>query len=215
MGLRVAVVDDLGMSPSDPEVAAALHNAAAVLIDACGMTQSSASLSFPDLVTVGAAVLYADADPAGAEHAPTILMNLMKTPGAAPLMELAFTDPDLTLEGVAKTNQMRHLIDMQLAELFEDADILLVPASPVPAFGVEGPIPTVVAGKDIGPAAPALFTAPFNLSGNPVVCVPMGLVDGVPVGMQIIARRHEDGLAMQVAARYENARPWPLLANGY
>ena len=39
-GLRVAVVDDLGMSPSDPEVAAALHNAAAVLIDACGMTQS-------------------------------------------------------------------------------------------------------------------------------------------------------------------------------
>ena len=78
-----------------------------------------------------------------------------------------------------------------------------MPASPVPAFGVEGPIPTVVAGKDIGPAAPALFTAPFNLSGNPVVCVPMGLVDGVPVGMQIIARRHEDGLAMQVAARYE------------
>jgi aspartyl-tRNA(Asn)/glutamyl-tRNA(Gln) amidotransferase subunit A len=85
----------------------------------------------------------------------------------------------------------------------------------VPAFGVEGPIPTVVAGKDIGPAAPALFTAPFNLSGNPVVCVPAGLVDGVPVGMQIIARRHEDGLAMQVAARYEQARPWQLLANGY
>jgi aspartyl-tRNA(Asn)/glutamyl-tRNA(Gln) amidotransferase subunit A len=214
-GLRVAVVDDLGMSPSDPEVAAALHNAAAVLIDACGMTQSDGTLTFPDLVTVGAAVLYADADPAGAEHAGTILMNLMKTPGAAPLMELAFTDPDLTLEGVAKTNQMRHLIDMQLAELFADVDILLVPASPVPAFGVEGPIPTIVAGKDIGPAAPALFTAPFNLSGNPVVCVPAGLVDGVPVGMQIIARRHEDGLAMQVAARYERARPWQLLANGY
>jgi Asp-tRNA(Asn)/Glu-tRNA(Gln) amidotransferase A subunit family amidase len=37
----------------------------------------------------------------------------------------------------------------------------------------------------------------------------------VPVGMQIIARRHEDGLAMQVAARYERARPWQLLANGY
>jgi Asp-tRNA(Asn)/Glu-tRNA(Gln) amidotransferase A subunit family amidase len=43
----------------------------------------------------------------------------------------------------------------------------------------------------------------------------MGLVDGAPVGMQIIARRHEDGLALQVAARYEQARPWPLLATGY
>ncbi len=214
-GLRVAVVDDLGMSPSDPEVAAALHNAAAALIDACTASRSSATLEFPNLVTVGAAVLYADADPAEAEHAPTILMNLLQTPGAAPLMELAFTNPDLTLEGVAKTNQMRHQIDMQLAELFSDADILLLPASPVPAFGVEGPIPTTVAGKDVGPAAPALFTAPFNLSGNPVVCVPAGLVDGVPVGMQIIARRHEDGLALQVAARFEQARPWQLLANGY
>ena len=47
------------------------------------------------------------------------------------------------------------------------------------------------------------------------MCVPAGLVDGVPVGMQIIARRHEDALAMQVAARYEQARPWQLLANGY
>ena len=189
-GLRVAVVDDLGMSPSDPEVAAALHNAAAVLIDACGMTQSGATLTFPNLVTVGAAVLYADADPAGAEHAGTILMNLMKTPGAAPLMELAFTDPDLTLEGVAKTNQMRHLIDMQLAELFADVDILLVPASPVPAFGVEGPIPTVVAGKDIGPAAPALFMRTVQ-----------------PVGQPGRVRAH--GIGRRRAGRHADHRPPP------
>ena len=71
-GLRVAVVDDLGMSPSDPEVAAALaRSAAAVLIEACGMTQLERhARRFPNLVTVGAAVLYADADPADAEHAP-------------------------------------------------------------------------------------------------------------------------------------------------
>ena len=67
----------------------------------------------------------------------------------------------------------------------------------------------MVAGRDIGPAAPALFTAPFNLSGHPVVSVPAGFVDGVPVGMQIVARRHEDALAMQVAAR---VRAGPALA---
>jgi aspartyl-tRNA(Asn)/glutamyl-tRNA(Gln) amidotransferase subunit A len=214
-GLRAAVVDDLGVSPSDPGVAAALQKAAGELIEACGMTRSNATVSFPNLVTIGAAVIYADADPADAEYAAQILMNLMNTPGAAPLMELAFTDPDLTLEGVARTNQVRHQIDMELAALFDDADVLLVPTSPVPAFGVEGPIPTVVAGRDIGPAAPALFTAPFNLSGNPVVSVPAGLVEGVPVGMQIVTRRHEDALAMRVAARYEQARPWPKLAPGY
>jgi aspartyl-tRNA(Asn)/glutamyl-tRNA(Gln) amidotransferase subunit A len=130
-------------------------------------------------------------------------------------MELAFTDPDLTLDGVAKTNQMRHHVDLLLAALFDEVDLLLLPASPVPAFGVEGPIPTTVAGADIGPAAPALFTAPFNLSGNPVVCVPAGSVDGVPVGMQIVARRHDDGLALRAAAQYERARPWQRLATGY
>jgi aspartyl-tRNA(Asn)/glutamyl-tRNA(Gln) amidotransferase subunit A len=214
-GLRAAVVDDLGVSPSDPGVAAAFHEAAAVLIEACRMTRSKATVSFPNLVTIGAAVIYADADPVDAEYGPQILMNLMNTPGAAPLMELAFTNPDLTLEGVARTNQVRHQIDMELAALFDDADVLLVPTSPVPAFGVEGPIPTVVAGRDIGPAAPALFTAPFNLSGNPVVSVPAGLVEGAPVGMQIVTRRHEDALAMQIAARYEAARSWPKLASGY
>jgi Asp-tRNA(Asn)/Glu-tRNA(Gln) amidotransferase A subunit family amidase len=33
--------------------------------------------------------------------------------------------------------------------------------------------------------------------------------------MQIVTRRHEDALALQVAARYEQARPWPKLAPGY
>jgi len=214
-GLRVAVVDDLGMSPSHPAVAEALHNAAAVLIEAAGMVHRPATLQLPDLVTVGAAVLMADADPATMEKAPEILMNLLNTPGAAPLMELAFSNPDLTLEGVIRTNLMRHEIDTILAELFDDVDVLLVPTTPVPAMGVEGPIPTVVAGRDIGPAAPALFTGVFNLSGNPVVSVPAGLVDGVPVGMQIVARRHQDELALQVAACFEQAKPWPKLAPGY
>jgi aspartyl-tRNA(Asn)/glutamyl-tRNA(Gln) amidotransferase subunit A len=73
----------------------------------------------------------------------------------------------------------------------------------------------VVAGREVGPAGPALFTAPFNLSGNPVVSVPAGFVDGVPVGMQIVARRHEDALALQAAAAYEQARPWPRLAAAF
>lgn len=211
-GLRVAVVDDLGIAPTDSSVAAVVHAAADALIAAAGMEQVDATLTFPDLVTVGAAVLYADGDPADAPLVEQILGNLLATPGAAPLMALAFTNPDLTLDAVARTNQLRHRIDSELADLFGRVDVLLLPTSPVPAFGVEGPIPTEVAGRDVGPAAPALFTAPFNLSGSPVVSVPAGFVNGAPVGMQIVARRHEDELALQVAATYERACPWPKLA---
>ena len=89
---------------------------------------------------------------------------------------------------------------------------MLIPTSPVPAFGCGGPLPTVVDGRDVGPQACALFTGPFNLSGHPVVSVPMGMVDGAPVGMQIVARRHEDALALAAAAAFERAHPWPLLA---
>ena len=40
----------------------------------------------------------------------------------------------------------------------------------------------------------------------------MGMVDGAPTGMQIVARRHEDALALAAAAAFERAHPWPLLA---
>jgi aspartyl-tRNA(Asn)/glutamyl-tRNA(Gln) amidotransferase subunit A len=127
-------------------------------------------------------------------------------------MELAFAGADLSLDAVAAANQNRVAINLELARVFDQTDLILTPTSPVPAFGCAGPLPTVVDGKDIGPQACALFTSPFNISGHPVVSVPMGFVDGAPVGMQIVARRHEDALALAAAAAFEAAHPWPLLA---
>jgi Asp-tRNA(Asn)/Glu-tRNA(Gln) amidotransferase A subunit family amidase len=37
----------------------------------------------------------------------------------------------------------------------------------------------------------------------------------MPVGMQVVARRHEDDLCVAAAALMESARPWPKLAPGY
>ena len=61
----------------------------------------------------------------------------------------------------------------------------------------------------------ATFTAPFNMTGQPGFSIPAGLVDGMPVGMQVVARRHEDDLCVAAAALMEAARPWPKLAPGY
>jgi Asp-tRNA(Asn)/Glu-tRNA(Gln) amidotransferase A subunit family amidase len=53
-----------------------------------------------------------------------------------------------------------------------------------------------------------------NLYGNPAVSVPAGFVDGLPVGVQVLARHHEDALLFDVARSMERESPWPLVANG-
>lgn len=211
-GRTVAVVHDNGLSPSHPEVRATLRAAADALIGAAGLREVVATLVFPDLMTGAAALLVADGDPEMSALMPEVMGNLFVTDGAGPLMELAFAGADLSLEAVALANQNRVAINSELARTFEVADLILTPTSPVPAFGCAGPLPTVVDGRDVGPQACALFTSPFNISGHPVVSVPMGLVEGAPVGMQIVARRHDDALALAAAAAFEAARPWPRLA---
>ncbi|HVV37285.1 MAG TPA: amidase [Acidimicrobiales bacterium] len=51
-----------------------------------------------------------------------------------------------------------------------------------------------------------------NIYGNPAVSIPAGTVDGLPVGLQVLARHHEDALLFDVALAAERERPWPLVA---
>ena len=211
-GLRIAVVDDNGLSPSHPDVRAALRATADGVIAAIGGREVDLTLRLPDIMVGAAALLFADGDPEMADLMGEIMGNLFVTDGAGPLMEAAFAGADLSLDAVAQSTQVRFALNQELARAFDTADLLLMPCSPVPAFGCAGPLPTVVDGRDIGPQACALFTGPFNMSGHPVVVVPMGMVDGAPTGMQIVARRHEDATALAVAAAFERAHPWPLQA---
>jgi aspartyl-tRNA(Asn)/glutamyl-tRNA(Gln) amidotransferase subunit A len=58
------------------------------------------------------------------------------------------------------------------------------------------------------------LTMPANMTGNPAVSIPAGLLDGMPVGMQIIARHHEEQLLLDLALAAERERPWPLVVPG-
>jgi aspartyl-tRNA(Asn)/glutamyl-tRNA(Gln) amidotransferase subunit A len=51
-----------------------------------------------------------------------------------------------------------------------------------------------------------------NIYGNPAASIPAGTVDGLPVGMQVLGRHHEDARLLDLALAVERARPWPLVA---
>jgi aspartyl-tRNA(Asn)/glutamyl-tRNA(Gln) amidotransferase subunit A len=107
-----------------------------------------------------------------------------------------------------KAQRMRTDIVARLEAAFGDADFLLCATlrCPAPAVGA--------ARVDISGRSYALHTAvtqltmPFNLAGLPAVSVPWGRSrDGVPIGLQVIARRGRDWQALAVAQRLQALSP--------
>lgn len=55
------------------------------------------------------------------------------------------------------------------------------------------------------------MTSPFNMVAQcPALSVPCGFSDGLPLGVQIVARRFQDGTALQIGRALEQRRPWPI-----
>lgn len=91
--------------------------------------------------------------------------------------------------------------------LFEDIDLLLLPTVPIEPFSADREAPEgfqspsqVLAWTGWTP-----FTYPFNLSGNPAASLPCGLTkNGLPVGLQVVGRRHADALVMAFCQQAED-----------
>jgi len=87
-----------------------------------------------------------------------------------------------------------------LADLFDIADVLVTPTTLTVAHGYDQHEPNIVTGDPCWG---------FNVTGHPAVSVPVGLVDGLPVGAQVVARHGADDLAVAVARRLQVGLPRP------
>ena len=53
------------------------------------------------------------------------------------------------------------------------------------------------------------FTAPYNMSGQPAVTVPLHWNDaGLPIGIQLVGRPYGEATLLRIAAQLEEAAPW-------
>jgi aspartyl-tRNA(Asn)/glutamyl-tRNA(Gln) amidotransferase subunit A len=101
-----------------------------------------------------------------------------------------------------------------MAAIFDQVDLVICSTNPDVAFPAPGPIPTVVDGQEVPMGNNGALTIPANFYGNPGISIPVGTVDGLPVGMQVMARHHREDLLLDLAALVERERPWPQVAPG-
>jgi aspartyl-tRNA(Asn)/glutamyl-tRNA(Gln) amidotransferase subunit A len=102
-----------------------------------------------------------------------------------------------------KAMQVRTLLRQDFERAFEKVDVMIGPASPT--------LPWKLGEKVSDPLQMYLsdiFTVTANLTGNPGLAVPVGFVDKLPVGMQILSPHFSEALLYQVGHAYEQAKPW-------
>jgi Asp-tRNA(Asn)/Glu-tRNA(Gln) amidotransferase A subunit family amidase len=94
-------------------------------------------------------------------------------------------------------------------------DFMVTPTMPLEAWSATpGTAPTTVDGRTVDPKQSVGFLVyPFNLTNQPAISLPVGLTEGgLPAGIQIVGRRHEDMRVLGAAAALEavlDLPEWP------
>jgi len=102
-----------------------------------------------------------------------------------------------------KAQKVRSLINADFRQAFAQVDVLMGPTTPTPAFGIGEKVddPVMMYLNDI-------YTIGANLAGLPAVSVPCGLVDGLPVGLQIIGPHFAESRLLSAAHAYQRETDW-------
>ena len=218
-GRRAVISVDLGVAVVHPKVADAVLAGAEALVKDAGLELVDVPVQFP---------------PALMEWAMSNLVTLAADLGD----RYPACENDFTFEIMLGMNVASHHYDLKMAaaaeafrvqvheimaDLLDQVDFILCATNPDLPFAAEGPVPMTVGDRDLlaefGDPMKAggntgVLTMQANFAGNPAVSIPVGTTDGLPAGLQVIGKHHEEPLLLELATIAERERPWPLVAPG-
>ncbi|MXY54867.1 MAG: Asp-tRNA(Asn)/Glu-tRNA(Gln) amidotransferase subunit GatA [Gammaproteobacteria bacterium] len=107
-----------------------------------------------------------------------------------------------------KAQRLRRLIRQDFLDAFRSVEAILAPATPSTAFEKgallapdETKDPTVMYEQDV-------YTVPASLAGLPALSIPCGIIDGLPVGMQLIGPHFGEDRLLALAESFQQETDW-------
>lgn len=206
-GLRIGLWTDAGWGlPVDPEVQGAIEAAARLLEQAGAIVEPLAPFSTRAMIDgldrFWRMRSWLDISALAPERRARVLPYIRQWVAAGEHCSAA--------ELFQGYSQMAAFRDSAIAAC-QAFDFVISPVAPVPAFEAE------LASPLDDPARPfehIAFTVPFNFSEQPAASINCGCTKaGLPIGLQIIGKRHDDLGVLQLSAAFEALRgpqqPWP------
>jgi AtzE family amidohydrolase len=175
---------------AEPEVVARVR-------DACRHLGVKKTVEIPEAERGRAAAFVITAAEGGQLH----LANLKKRPqDFEPLtVERLMAGALMPAAWYLQAQRLRGWYYRKVMRLFESVDVILAPATPRPAQKIGQDTFTVRGREMLARPNAGLLTQPISCIGLPVICAPVGKVDGLPVGMQIIAAPWREDHCFRVA----------------
>jgi aspartyl-tRNA(Asn)/glutamyl-tRNA(Gln) amidotransferase subunit A len=201
-GLRIAYSRTLGYAKPDPDVAAIIDEAAKTLESLGADIEPVEDVFASDPVDVWTAEFYASI---GTRLAPILdKQRDLLDPAVVAILETA---TKLDLRTYYTKVFERYALRERMRQFFQRYDLLLSPTLAIASLDVGKNVPDSRPDRDL--VSWVYYTYPFNLTGEPSATVCAGFSDGMPVGLQLTGRSHDEYSVVRAAAAYEGTRTMP------
>ena len=201
-GVRVAFCSDFGGLPVDRRVVAALEEKRSVFEGALGCSVDEALPDFSDANEIFQILRAWTFFLAFASAKEAVLAQLKDT-----IVWNIERGRNLTAAEVGAVERKRTSLYHRVREFMQTHEFLLLPVSQVPPFDIKQHYVREIEGALMETYIDWMQSCYFiTITGQPAISVPCGFTpEGLPVGIQIVGRHHDDYGVLQLAHAFEQA----------